>query len=404
MRLLTIPSLALLTLASGCQAPGGGLARLGASLPDETELWGHSGWMASLLHEDAQAGVWGVAALQIFPQYGSPEVVVLDEAGRCLVLVSSAGSWNAQPAVTDGAWLAPLAHADVDPELEGPELYVAGKRGIVYQVVGHKSGALDARVVAEVHGYEIHALVAGELDPSRPGPELLAFTVPGGLCLLRPAAGRARFDVEWLQELPARVREALVLPAFTGGGPLIATVSRAGRLELLQLGPEGPRWQLVHAEPTDFTGLAMRPLALGPEAVLYTTTDDGRVLRHQKDFTGRWQAEILHVGAPGARGLVAGRLSEDPAAECLAYFTRNGEVVLLERGADGWKAETIFVDRDRGWRLALAELDGRNGTPEILCAGYSGRVVLLARPPGYGLRGLLAPPPDLPASGPRRAP
>ncbi len=30
------------------------------------------------------------------------------------------------------------------------------------------------------------------------------------------------------------------------------------------------------------------------------------------------------------------------------------------------------------------EVDGRNDTRELLCSGYSGRVVLLNRPPGYG--------------------
>jgi hypothetical protein len=34
--------------------------------------------------------------------------------------------------------------------------------------------------------------------------------------------------------------------------------------------------------------------------------------------------------------------------------------------------------------LAAAELDGRNNTRELLSSGYSGRIILFSRPPGYG--------------------
>ena len=50
-----------------------------------------------------------------------------------------------------------------------------------------------------------------------------------------------------------------------------------------------------------------------------------------------------------------------------------------------WSAETIFDDREKGHWLAAAELDGRNGTDEIIGSGYGARIVLLSRPPGYGL-------------------
>jgi hypothetical protein len=53
------------------------------------------------------------------------------------------------------------------------------------------------------------------------------------------------------------------------------------------------------------------------------------------------------------------------------------------------------VDVDKGHWLAAGELDGRNATDELVAAGYSGRVVLLARPPGYGLAA------DLPVTAPR---
>jgi hypothetical protein len=59
-------------------------------------------------------------------------------------------------------------------------------------------------------------------------------------------------------------------------------------------------------------------------------------------------------------------------------------VELLSRRADGWHIETIFHDIDKGHWLALAELDGRNNTREIVATGYGGRIFYLSRPPGYG--------------------
>ena len=41
--------------------------------------------------------------------------------------------------------------------------------------------------------------------------------------------------------------------------------------------------------------------------------------------------------------------------------------------------------------MLAAELDGRNGTDEILLSGYGGRIVLLERPVGYGRKELARP-------------
>lgn len=351
-------------------------------------LGSRAGWDASLVMDAGGVGVWSVDACQVFESSGAPEILGLDDLGRCNVLSAKGDSWTPLRGVYDGEWLAAHAVGEVDPRVPGEELYVAGRRGNVYQVVGHRSGVLDSRLIAELAGYEVHALVAGDLEPEREGDELLAFTDPGGLAFLRPAPDRAGFVVDWVQDLPGRVRDALVLPPLGGGTPWIATASRAGRIELLRFTSAGPEWRVVHEEPAGFDSLALRPLALGPEPVLYSTCDDGRVLRHAKDAEGRWQTELVFAGPRAPRGLVAGRFTSDPKAECLAVFGYGREVVLLVRGESGWSAETIFEDTAAGFDLAAAELDGRNATDELVACGYSGRVVLLARPPGYGLPGV----------------
>jgi hypothetical protein len=53
----------------------------------------------------------------------------------------------------------------------------------------------------------------------------------------------------------------------------------------------------------------------------------------------------------------------------------------------------------------VGELDGRNGTDELIATGFGADVVLLARPIGYGLAGAAvdpAPPERAPARGWRR--
>lgn len=343
----------------------------------EVPLEAHAGWRASLVLDVGETGVWCVRAFDVFETYATPELVGLDDAGRCHVLVGYSGKWTPLSRVHDGKWLGCAAHDDVDPRADGRELYVAGQGGNVYQLRAYPHGALDARLVAHLPGREVHTLLAGDLDPRQPGRELLAFTRPGGLFRLAPTAADGAFETAFLGELPGRVREALVLPDGR-----IATVSRDGHLRLVSLTRSGLRSEVLHEESMGMGRIARRDDA-GP-TVLYLTLDDGRVLRLEESSNG-WTSETIYAGAQGPRGLVSGRFTEDPADECVAVFGYSGRVQLLTRRADGpWSVETIFSDRDRGHWLEAAELDGRNGTDELVASGYSGRIVLIARPPGYG--------------------
>jgi hypothetical protein len=226
-----------------------------------------------------------------------------------------------------------------------------------------------------VPGREIHTIVAGDVDPASDGPELLLFTRPGGLYRVTPTGRDGTFACAHLGDIPGRVRDALVL-----GPNEIATVSATGTLDLLRLTPRGPVWSTLCEAETGFGRLAAAPERPG---VLYTTLDDGRILRHERD-AGAWRHETIHDGPLGPRGIAAGAFSDDPRRETVAIFGYSGRVEILTRGEGSWSAETVFVDRDKGHWLAAAELDGRNRTRELLLCGYGGRVVLLARPPGYG--------------------
>lgn len=338
-------------------------------------LPGMSGWDASLVIDNKGVGIWTVGSFKVFSQYGCPEVVGLDDHGRCHVLVSYSGRWTPITAVHDTRWLGGLAFGDVDPRTKGAEIYVGSQRGNLYQIVAYPQPALDNRLIAHFRGREVHTIVAGDVDPRSKGKELLVFTRPGGLFRVTPTGPDGTWETTFLQDLPGRVRDAVPF------GDAIATVSRTGRLALLRMTQAGPQWETVYQAKM---GMGRIAHAAERPGVLYTTHDDGRILRHERATDG-WKHEIIYLGPEGPRGVCAGRFDADPEVETVAVFGYSGKVQLLSRKPGGkWTVETLFVDTNKGHWLAVAEVDGRNATRELLSSGYSGRIVLLSRPPGYG--------------------
>ncbi|MHC4955629.1 MAG: hypothetical protein ACYTGZ_17395 [Planctomycetota bacterium] len=337
-------------------------------------LPGQSGWDASLVIDNNGVGIWTVNSFQVFKQYACPEVVGLDNDGRCHVLVSYSGRWTPITAVHDTKWLGGLAFGDVDPRTEGSEIYVGSQRGNLYQIVAYPHTALDNRLIAHFRGREIHTIVAGDLDPRTKGRELFVFTRPGGLYRITPTGRDGKWVTTHLQDLPGRIRDARIV------GDSIATVSRTGRLALLRVTTAGLKWETVYK-----SAMGMGRIAYTPERpnVLYTTHDDGRILRHERGAAG-WKTATIYLGPEGPRGVAAGRFDADANVETVAVFGYSGKVQLLTRKEQGWQVETLFQDSDKGHWLAVAEVDGRNATRELISSGYSGRIVLLSRPAGYG--------------------
>lgn len=349
----------------------------------EAPLPASAGWHASLVIDNGGTGIWTVKSFQVFDHLGCPEVVGLDDRGRCHVLMSYSGRWTPITVLHDGKWLGGLTHGDIDPRVAGAEIYTGSQRGNIYQVRAHGQTLVDGHLIASIEGREIHTLVAGDLDPRSPGSEVIVFTRPGGLYRLAPTGKDGGFDLVKLMDLEGRIRDAVVLPARAGQTPRIACVSRTGKLELLQITEEGPRWSTVYAASMGMGRLALKPGRAEEPLVLYSTHDDGRILRHEEGAAG-WSTQTIYLGPQGPRGIAVGRFDADPAVETVAIFGYSKKVELLTRTTDGWRAETLFEDLDKGHWLCAGEIDGRNGTQELFTSGYSGRIVLLARPPGYG--------------------
>jgi hypothetical protein len=334
-----------------------------------TDLVVAGDWRALTALDLGATGIWTVEPIDLLPQCGGPEVIALDDAGRCHVLVQYATRWTDLQACNDGSWLGGIAFGDLDPRVPGVELYVGAESGHVYQVQPNPEGTVDQRLIASLDGEEVHALIAIE-------GELLAFTTPGTLWRMRPSASTARFDARRSETTTGRVRDVERL-----ADGRIALVSRAGELVVRTPGEKAPSEVVLRAA----SGLGR--VAAGARGVLYATTDDGVVWRCEPG-TGGWKNEIVYAGPPGLRGIAVGHFSEPAPSEELALFGYSARVELLSRGADGsWSVRTIFTDREKGHWLAAGELDGRNSTDELVGSGYGGRVFVLARPAGYGLNG-----------------
>jgi len=355
----------------------------------EVELPATGGWHGRLLLDQPTIGVWTVGAFDVFPEYGTPEVVGVDDEGRVTILVSYSGKWTPVRAVHEGEWLGGLTHADVDPRVDGSELYVGGERGVLHMVARRGHGLVDDHVIGTLPGHEIHTILAGELDPRTPSADVLAFTRPGGLWRSTPTGEHGGFETSRLAELTGRVRDALVLreaDAATGRSAVLVTASRDGAIERLEIGPNGLSSTTIHRTSVGRGRLALAPESDRGPTVIYSTGDDGTVWRHEENGEGAWSTEVIYRGPEGPRGLAAGNFHAEPGVESVAVFGYSRDVVLLSRSATGsWNSERIFRDRGKGHWLAAVELDGRNGTHELVGSGYAGRIFTLSRPVGYGL-------------------
>jgi hypothetical protein len=364
--------------------------------PSKTEvpLPALAGWNGTLIYDNAGVGVWTTRSTKVFPDFGTPEVIGLDDKGRLTVAYSYSGKWYRQDTVTDGRWLGGLEVMDLDPRRPGTEIYTGGQNGNLYQIIAHRPGLYSEIVLASLPGKEIHTLLGGDLIPERPGMEMVMFTMPAAMYLVTPDDGPGvGFKVVELEAIHGRIRDALLLPRQEGDRPTIATASRNGEVALLHFDGGGKaQWRTILQRPMGMGRIALRKPAPGEPTVIYAGCDDGILMRLERGNGDAWKSEMIYAGPQGIRGVVAGRFDADPKKETVAVYGYSEKVQVVTRNGDRWTAESIFKDIDKGHWLAGAEVDGRNGTDEILACGFGGRLVLLSRPPGYGLPGVAVDP------------
>lgn len=385
---------------------GGLLAQEKAPPPDPTKaevpLSAKGGWNGTLVIDQGPVGIWACGTLKALALNGAPEIFGLDDKGRCIILWSYSGKWTPMQTVEDFEWMGDLVCDDIDGRWPSTEIYVGGKRGNLFTVRPHHLGGFDTALIARFPGQEIHTAVSGDLLPGRAGRELIVFTHTGDVYDIRPKAEPGvGFDAPKIARLSGRVRDAVLVKEKDKDRPSILAVCRSGEVLFLTMTDDGLDARPVLREEMGFGRVSLKPRGDGDPLVAYVTRDDGVILRLEQKDDGAFAREIIYAGPQGPRGIAAGRFFDDPTIESVAIFGYSSKVELLSRKSGGtWNVETIFEDRDKGHWLSTVELDGRNGTDEILGSGYSGRIFILSRPPAYGLKNVL---PNAATPEPRKA-
>ena len=388
-----IPALAGLFLLPILALAQEGQSKIGPRL-GEKRIECAPGWEGVVIHE-AESRIAHIRAEKIFKQNATPDLLALEDQGRCTILSGGTGKWTATPTIEEFAPIGSVAVGDLDPRVPGDEIYVGTRNGNLHQIVWLKGKAFQSSPAASFPGISVTKMILADLLPERPGLELLVFLTPGDALLLEPETERPGFRTRPLLKLSGRVRDMALLPrASTAERPRVAVVIESGELALLKVGEKGLEVETIATDPMPFCRIARRPDRDSGGEVLYATRDDGLIQRFEERADGTWMRSIIYAGPHGATGIAAGRFTAALDDESVAVFA-GPKVQLLTRAATGpWSVETIYTEIDNGHWLAAAELDGRNGTLELVGCGFAKRAFVLRRLPGYGLPGVAVDPDD----------
>jgi len=346
-----------------------------------------AGWRAELIHK-SDGGIWYAHVGKVVDAYGANEVIAGDDKGRLLLLTVYSGQWTANSVVCDGQWLSPTGSSDVDPRVPGRELYAGGRSGTVHRITLRPQPfarvQLESVEIGHAPGEEFHAMVAADLVPGG-NEELLAFGISGAVFQVVAEPAGDAFAMRRVATVPGRVREVVVEPRGNGAPAWLYGVARSGDFLRMHLAAGVLHHEVLLHEDC---GLGRLAKARDLPGVFYLTRDDGVVLRVMLAADGKVTREAIFAGGQGLRGIASGRFFAD-GREAVAVYGYDRAVHLIARGEDSaWAVETVFTSVQRGHWLAVGELDGRNGTDELVATGFDGDIVLLARPPGYDLPGV----------------
>lgn len=370
----------------------GGACTAQVSMTVAAEVPAAAGWQAHTIHQ-SDGGIWYAHVDKVIEYFGPNEILAADDKGRFLLLSVYSGQWTAHACTPDGLWLAPSRSADVDPRVPGREMYAAGRAGSMHRITVRPQPfarySLETVEIGHVGGEEFHTVLAADLLPEQPGDELLAFAITGAVHRFTAAGPDHGFTRTEVANVAGRVRDAvLVPPATKGASPTILGVSRAGDLLAMQLTPTGLEHRVVLHEDCGLGRIARSPSVPG---VVYITRDDGLLVRVELGADGKVTRQPMLATAQGLRGVAAGRFHSD-GREAVACYGYGKVVQLVTRNHDGtFAVEDLYTGAQQGHWLATGELDGRNGTDELVATGFDGTMVLLSRKPGYGLPGVAVP-------------
>ncbi|MFQ5503233.1 MAG: hypothetical protein ACE5F1_00370 [Planctomycetota bacterium] len=331
-------------------------------------------------HEVLWAGrdkIQSIALGELVPECEGPEVVGVDAAGKVILISGIATEPRAEVLHEHGAKLTGLLIADLDPAAPGAELYVGGHRedgsgGAVVQIVLDGSD-VRIRTVWLGEGF-VHALAW--LGSPGASPSLVITSYAGEVWIATPKRGGGPWPKRLLHREPGtgdseglKIKDVLAGP-IGGTTPRVFIAVKSGRGVLIDTRQqEAP--VLLHEEPG---GIAR--LALGPSGDLLLAGNEGRVVRLSRTLRGGWTESPLYRDIKKLRGIAPGRFRTPTGSSPLAVFGHAGLCRLLTERNGGWDSFTIYDDGAPGHWLAAGNIIPGNDSDELVCAGYSGRIVM----------------------------
>lgn len=301
---------------------------------------------------------------ELLEEYPGPEVVAVGETGEVIVIHRDGEGWGHQIAGSMGGEMIQCAVGDVDPERPGLEIVAVG----MLEGLEDDGGLGAANLLwrdGDRWGWErifqdealIHGVTVADIDPTRPGDEVL-------LTGFSERAHCLDYGPEGV-----RVQEAGVLGgagknavAHAGGA---AIPCRDGAVVLVRKEDEGWSTQVL-----DRVEAGQARIASDGERLLVARDDGALAL-----IEGGARQELLREEAK-LRGAVLADI--DPYVDGLEAatvgYSGNVTVLYLEKGT--WTPFVVHTASDSLHHLTAADLVP-GGAAELLTCGYDGNVLLL---------------------------
>ncbi|QDU54928.1 hypothetical protein [Aeoliella mucimassa] len=145
-------------------------------------LWqGELGWC----HQTIMADPWGQSRITS----GPAGIVIGGDGGKVTLATRKNDGWQTEVVGRDTAKIRGVVLSDLDPAVDGPEIYSCGYSGRVLQFTQTSEGYWQSRVIHS-GDQTLHHLLVGEFDARHEGPELVTCGHGGKLIALYPEPSR----------------------------------------------------------------------------------------------------------------------------------------------------------------------------------------------------------------------
>ncbi|PIE25337.1 MAG: hypothetical protein CSA62_01315 [Planctomycetota bacterium] len=303
----------------------------------------------------------GCAIGDLDPRYPGAEIATVSVSGEVFVLHWEQGRWHSQLVFRCPGEALQCVIGDALPEQEGQELLVVGMAKGREEEAGPGAAHLIRWDGQAWQGRKIHQEAALVHGGAIGEGSLLLVGFTKQAIVFSPEAGALRLRAR--VPLPGRGKTAL----WRGSEYVVACSDGS----LVQIQGSGASWQARTLEKIE-AGRAR--LACQGQAQLLVADDDGGLRLLTASGSKKVYSEGQKLRGAGFGPFVPEHPVKGPQLACAGY---EGKIVVLLPGKGGeYRPLTLFQGRERFHHLAAGSLGRRPGRALVAC-GYGGRVLVL---------------------------